>query len=100
MKKVGFDFDDTLTTISGTNIAQHRKAKGDELYIVSARHEVSDVVKRKAESLCIPMANVFMTGSNKAKEEKVVELGLEIFYDNNIDVISALRSQGIKAIQV
>lgn len=34
MKKIGFDFDDTLTTISGTNIAQHRKAKGDELYIV------------------------------------------------------------------
>ena len=41
--KVGFDFDDTLNTISGTNIAQHRKAKGDTLYIISAPCENSSM---------------------------------------------------------
>lgn len=98
--KVGFDFDDTLTTRSGTNIAQHRKAKGDTLHIVSARNEVSDDMKRKAELLGIPLSNIHATGSNKAKVEEVISLGLEVFYDNNPDVISELRKAGIKAIQV
>lgn len=100
MKKVGFDFDDTLNTISGTNIAQHRKSKGDLLYIVSARHEISDDMKRKAESLGIPLTNIYATGSNTAKVQEVVRLKLDIFYDNNSDVISELRKIGIKAIQV
>lgn len=98
--KVGFDFDDTLNTISGTNIAQHRKAKGDDLYIISARHEIGDDMKRKAESLGIPSSNIHATGSNKAKVEEVVRLGLNIFYDNNPEVISELRKAGIKAIKV
>lgn len=98
--KVGFDFDDTLTTKTGTNVAKYMKMKGDALYIVSARHEVSDEMKHKAESIGIPLNNIYATGSNKAKVEEVIRLGLEVFYDNNSDVISELRKAGIKAIQL
>ena len=38
--KIGFDFDDTLTTTKGMNIAKLRRSQGHELFIVSARNEV------------------------------------------------------------
>ena len=54
----------------------------------------------KAKELGISEENIFATGSNKAKVEKVLQLGLAFFYDNNKDVIGALQSKGVKAFQV
>jgi hypothetical protein len=98
--KVGFDFDDTLTTEKGMRVARFRNNANNELYIISARHQVGSDMLDKAKELGIPSTHVFATGSNKAKVEKVVSLGLNIFYDNNKDVIESLNGTGIKAFQI
>jgi hypothetical protein len=98
--KIGFDFDDTLTTEKGMRVARFRNNANNELYIVSARHQVGSDMLDKAKELGIPSTHVFATGSNKAKVEKVASLDLNMFYDNNIDVIDALKSAGIKAFQI
>ena len=98
--KVGFDFDDTLTTEKGMRLARFRNNPHNELFIVSARHEVGSDMLAKAKELGISSGNIYATGSNKAKVEKVIKLGLAYFYDNNKDVIDALNSKGVKAFQV
>jgi len=98
--KVGFDFDDTLTTEKGMRVARFRNNPNNELYIVSARHEVGSDMLEKAKELGISPSNVFATGSNKAKVEKVLSLGLNMFYDNNKDVIEALKGKDVKAFQI
>jgi hypothetical protein len=98
--KIGFDFDDTLTTEKGMRVARFRKSQNNDLYIVSARHDLGSDMLEKAKELGIGWNHVFATGSNKAKVEKVESLGLRIFYDNNIDVIDALKDKGIKAFQI
>ena len=96
--KIGFDFDQTLNTTKGMMTAKLKKKMGDDLYIISARNEISDSMKKVAEEIGIPLKNVFAVSSNKQKIEKVKELNLAYFYDNNIQVIEVLQSQGIKAI--
>ena len=98
--KVGFDFDDTLTTEKGMRVARFRNNPNNELYIVSARHEVGNDMLEKAKELGISSSHVFATGSNKAKVEKVLQLGIAFFYDNNKDVMDALNSKGVKGFQI
>jgi hypothetical protein len=94
--KVSFDFDDTLSTEEGLKLATEYKDKGDTLYIISARNEVSSGMLERADALGIPKDRVFATGSNKAKVEKVKELQIDKHIDNNADVIADLGSIGIK----
>jgi hypothetical protein len=54
----------------------------------------------KAKELGIPSNHVFATGSNKAKVEKVVQLGIAFFYDNNKDVMDALNSKGVRGFKI
>jgi hypothetical protein len=44
----------------------------------------------------VKLSNVFATGSNKAKIEKIKELGITKHFDNNSDVINELGSVGEK----
>lgn len=48
----------------------------------------------KAKEIGIPESRVYATGSNKAKIEKVKELGIDIHYDNNSDVVNELKGVG------
>jgi hypothetical protein len=98
--KVGFDFDDTLTTEKGMRVARLTKSQNNDLYIVSARHILGSDMLEKAKELGIGWNHVFATGSNKAKVEKVLSLGLRMFYDNNKDVIDALKGTDVKAFQI
>jgi hypothetical protein len=98
--KIGFDFDDTLTTEKGMRIARFRNTSNNELYIISARHQVGSDMLSKGKDLGISPSHIFATGSNKAKVEKIASLGLRMFYDNNNDVIEALHSAGIKAFKI
>ena len=47
----------------------------------------------KAKELGI--TRIYATGSNKAKIEKIKELGIDKHYDNNKDVVNALNGIGI-----
>ena len=92
--KVGFDFDQTLTTKGMQETAKKLIADGTTVYIVSARQKAAGMYEL-ANKVGIPNSRVFATGSNKEKVAKVKELGLIKFYDNNQDVIKELPGIGI-----
>lgn len=93
--KVSFDYDDTLSTSRGKELAKKEIESGNTVYIISARSD-KDAMLGVAKDLGIPEDRVYATGSNKAKVEKVKELGIQKHYDNNSDVIKELGSIGEK----
>lgn len=92
-EKVSFDYDETLSTVKGMQMAEEWINKGADVYIISARQEKDGMLTR-AKALNIPENRVYATGSNKAKVEKVQELGITIHYDNNAEVIKELGQVG------
>lgn len=92
-EKISFDYDGTLSTLKGTELAQRLIDSGAEVYIISARVE-KDGILNKAEKLGIPVGRVYAMGSNKAKVEKIKELNIVTHYDNNADVIRELGDIG------
>jgi hypothetical protein len=95
LSKISFDYDDTLSTTRGKEMAKRAIEQGDEVYIISARNDRSSLLD-VADELRIPYSRVFATGSNKAKEEKVKELGINKHIDNNALVVKALPGVGQK----
>lgn len=93
--KIGFDYDGTISTEKGMELAKKHIQSGDTIYIISARAMKVGLLD-VADKLNIPHSRVWATGSNKSKVEKVKSLGLDIFYDNNPDVINALPNIGRK----
>jgi hydroxymethylpyrimidine pyrophosphatase-like HAD family hydrolase len=92
-KKIGFDYDETLTKESIQQKALDYIKAGIGVYIISARNDKQGM-ESLANKLGIPLSRVYATGSNKAKVEKVKSLGLTKFYDNNNDVIKELPNIG------
>lgn len=93
-KKVSFDYDDTLSTEKGLELALEWKNKGADVYIISARQQKDEMLPR-ANKAGILFSRVYATGSNKAKIEKIKELGIDIHYDNNLEVVAELGEYGI-----
>lgn len=91
--KISFDYDETLTTKSGMEMAQKYIDQGTVVYIISARKEKDGMLSR-AKRLGIPESRVYATGSNKAKIAKVKELEITAHYDNNAEVIKELEEIG------
>ena len=92
-EKVSFDYDGTLSTSKGTNLAINYVEKGVDVYIISARSEKDGMINR-ANRIGILESRIYATGSNKAKIEKIKELGITIHYDNNKDVVNELGEIG------
>jgi hypothetical protein len=92
-ERISFDYDGTLSTLKGTELAQRLIDSGAELYIISARGD-KDGMLSKAEKLGIPIGRIYAMGSNKAKIEKIKELNIVTHYDNNADVIRELGDIG------
>ena len=92
-EKVSFDYDDTLTTDKGIIALERALSSGKTVYIISARQDAGGMYKLADEN-GIPHDRVFATGSNKAKVEKVLSLGITTHYDNNQDVIDQLKGIG------
>lgn len=93
--KVSLDYDGVLSTDKGKELAKRLISEGYIVYIISARQDVESMLAN-AESVGIPKDRIFATGSNKAKIEKINELGIYEHYDNNEDVINNLGSLGHK----
>lgn len=91
--KVSFDFDGTINTDKGLQLAIDLIKKGNVVYIISARSDKQSMYPR-ANKAGILFSRVFATGSNKAKIEKIKELGINKHYDNNPDVIKELGAIG------
>lgn len=91
-EKISFDYDGVLSTNAGKMLAENTAGN---LYIISARSNKEGMLAT-AKKLGIPASNVYATGSNKAKIEKIKELGISKHYDNNPDVVNELKSKGKK----
>ena len=93
--KISFDFDGTINTSRGFELAKSYISKGATVYIISARSNKESMM-RTATLLGIPSSRVFATGSNTNKVEKVLSLGISKHIDNNPDVVSKLKDKGEK----
>lgn len=93
--KVSFDYDETLSTPRGRAKAKEEIAKGNTVYIISARNNKLGMIM-VANELDIPESRIFATGSNLAKIRKIRELRIDTHYDNNTDVIRDIPGIGMK----
>jgi hypothetical protein len=91
VQKISFDFDDTLNTAKGKELA--KSFKDAQLYIISARDNKAGMYE-VADEVGIPHFRIYALGSNDVKVYKVKDLGIKIHYDNNIDVIKQLPGVG------
>lgn len=91
--KISFDYDGTLSTAKGTEMATKFLSEGNDVYIISARHLKQGMIN-KANSLGIPVSRVYATGSNINKVNKIKSLKIEKHYDNNENVIKQLGEIG------
>ena len=94
-EKVSFDYDDTLSTSRGREMAIKAIEGGFDVYVISARNNKEGMYEI-TDKLGIPRSNVYATGSNKAKVEKIIELGITKHIDNNSDVVKELGSIGVQ----
>jgi soluble P-type ATPase len=91
--KISFDFDSTLNTSKGKELAKRLNESGAQLYIISARDN-KDGMYEVADQLNIPHFRIYALGSNEVKVFKIKDLGIKTHYDNNPDVIKQLAGVG------
>lgn len=88
--KTSFDFDGVLSTSKGKELA--KQTKGPK-YIISARSDKQPMIST-ASQVGISEHNIYATGSNKNKIEKIKQLGISKHYDNNPDIVKELGNIG------
>jgi len=89
--KISIDYDDTLSTQRGKDLARRLINEGNDLYIVTRRQKSqSNDVYRDAQSVGIPRDRVFFT-EGRLKWQKLKDLGIQRHIDNNPDEIDAIK---------
>ena len=89
--KVSFDFDDTLSTKRGQDIAKRLISEGKTVYIVTRRQETaSEEVYKVADELGIPKSRVYFT-NGELKWKTIKRLGIDTHYDNNENEVNKIR---------
>jgi hydroxymethylpyrimidine pyrophosphatase-like HAD family hydrolase len=95
-ERVSFDYDGTITRKDiQDKIKEMISSNKYEIYIISARDSKAGM-NAMAMRLGIKLQNVFATGSNENKIEKVKSLLIKKHYDNNPDVVRKLPYIGEK----
>jgi hypothetical protein len=90
--KISFDYDGTLSTTKGKELAAEKIATGHDVWIITARQRESnnDAVYTTAERLGIPRSRIKYT-NGKDKFPYMVRYDIDIHYDNNqhqVDLIN------------
>ena len=88
-EKISFDWDGTGSTKKGKEMIQEYLDKGADVYIITARSSKAGISFPGIEA-----DHIIAAGSNKAKIEKVIELGISKHIDNNENVVKELGSIG------
>jgi len=100
-EKVSMDYDDTLSTDRGVELAKRLLSEGKDLSIITRRQE-NDLgpVYKVAEGLGIQRNKVHAT-NGKLKWETIKRLGIQTHYDNNPNEIKAIQDnlQGVRGIK-
>ena len=86
--KVSFDYDDTLTTEKGLELLKRRQQQGDEIYIITARRRSVEVIDFARQH---GIRHVYFT-SGADKYKTVMELGIDVHYDNNQEQIDKINN--------
>ena len=91
VEKVSIDYDDTLSTDRGKELAKKMLKEGKDVSIITRRQaDQMDAVYRTAEELGIPKDKVHST-NGKLKWETIKKLGIEKHIDNNENEIKAIQ---------
>jgi hypothetical protein len=91
INKVSFDFDDTLSTKRGQDIAKRLMDSGKTVYIITRRQAGSGLeVYKVAKELGIPQSRVYFT-NGALKWETIKRLEIGTHYDNNQNEIDKIR---------
>ena len=89
--RVSFDYDDTLTTPKGQQMASRYIAAGDNVFIITARQQTNGApVYEMAKRLGIPRENVYFTGG-RDKWQTVKRLRIDKHIDNNAEQIELIK---------
>lgn len=101
-EKVSIDYDDTLSTARGKELAAKLMNEGKDVYIVTRRQSsgLNNDIERDAETLGIPVSKIIYT-NGKLKANTLESLGIKTHYDNNqneLDEIAKLAPnvKGVK----
>jgi hypothetical protein len=90
-KRISFDFDDTLTTAKGQDMARRFLAANDEIFIITARTQSNGgPVYEMAQKLGIKKENVYFT-AGKHKYILVNKLRIDKHIDNNTEELQLIR---------
>jgi hypothetical protein len=90
-KRISFDFDDTLTTAKGQDMARRFLASNDEIFIITARTQSNGgPVYEMAQKLGIKKENVYFT-AGKHKYILVNRLRIDKHIDNNTEELQLIR---------
>ena len=91
--KVSIDFDDTLDTERGKELAKRLIAEGKTVYIVTrSQQSASEEVYKVADELGIPKSRVKFT-NGAYKWETIKHYGIGTHYDNNSREIELINSK-------
>jgi len=89
-EKVSIDYDDTLSTDRGKELAKRLLKEGKDVSIITRRQaDQLDEVRKVADELGIPQDKVHAT-NGKLKWETIKKLGIEKHIDNNADELKAI----------
>lgn len=88
--KISFDYHETLTTDKGKEFLKKEQDDKNLIYIISAADDKNELLPF-ALKYGIRRDRVFATGSNKAKVEKIKELGIARHYDNSQQVLDIAK---------
>ena len=91
--KISFDYDGTLSTTKGKELAAEKIATGHDVWIITARDREgnNDAVNRTAALLGIPRSRIKYT-NGKDKYPYMVRYDIDIHYDNNQDKVDKINA--------
>ena len=87
--KVSYDYDDTLSTKRGQDLAKRDIADGKTVYIVTRRHRSQEVIDL-AKELGIPESRVIFT-NGAMKWGAIKHLGIGAHHDNNQNELNLIK---------
>jgi hypothetical protein len=92
--KISFDYDGTLSTIKGKELAAEKIATGHDVWIITARQreDNNNAVYTTAERLGIPRSRIKFT-NGKDKYPYMVRYDIDIHYDNNQDQVDLINEK-------
>jgi hypothetical protein len=91
--KISFDYDGTLSTVKGKELAAEKIATGHDVWIITARQreDNNNAVYTTAERLGIPRSRIKFT-NGKDKYPYMVRYDIDIHYDNNQEQVDKINA--------